>query len=110
MIDQTRDIIHSVRAVNRYYTRKIELLNNRLYGMDFSLTEAQMIFHAGENQGVTAVGFTKEKKYEKIILMTIDFLTPARRLYEKFGFALVSSEKTVELGREMSIEYLELKL
>jgi hypothetical protein len=42
--------------------------------------------------------------------MTIDFLTPARRIYEKFGFALVSSEKTVEWGRQMTIEYLELKL
>ena len=308
MMDQTRDIIHSVRAFNRYYTWKIGLLNNRLYGTDFSLTEARMIFHAGENQGVTAgeiasflnldpgytsrvikkltdagilskeksgndtrsyhlslspkgkeiladlekisgdfiesiliplavseklevlsamekirtllekdgtradiytlrtmkpgdlgyvaashallyaaeyrfdptfefyvgeavmafakkfdpekealwiaenrfrrmgsiaivnngngvaqlrwllveaaargyglgeklvetaVGFAREKKYEKIILMTIDFLTPARRIYEKFGFALVSSEKTIEWGREMSIEYLELKL
>ncbi|OGR11806.1 MAG: hypothetical protein A2097_04180 [Desulfobacula sp. GWF2_41_7] len=308
MMDQIRDIIHSIRAFNRYYTWKIGLLNNRLYGTDFSLTEARMIFHAEENQGVTAgeiasflnldpgytsrvikkltdagilskeksgkdtrsyhlslspkgkkvladlekisgdfiesilspltvseklevlsamekistlleknetradiytlrtmkpgdlgyvaashallyaaeyqfdhtfefyvgeavmafakkfdpekealwiaenrfrrmgsiaivnngngvaqlrwllveaagrgcglgeklvetaVGFAREKKYEKIILMTIDFLTPARRIYEKFGFAMVSSEKTVEWGREMSIEYLELKL
>ncbi len=64
----------------------------------------------GEKLVETAVGFAREKKYEKIILMTIDFLTPARRLYEKFGFYQVSSEETVEWGRQMAIEYLELKL
>ncbi len=308
MMEQTRDTIHGVRAFNRYYTWKIGLLNNRLYGTEFSLTEARMIFHAGENKGVTAgeiasflnldpgytsrvikklttagillkeksgkdtrsyhlslspkgekiladlekisgdfidailkpltvserlevlsamekirtllekdetradiytirsmkpgdlgyvasshmmlygvehgfdntfeyyvggdvmafakkidpekenlwiaenrfrrmgsiaivnngdgvaqlrwllveaaargcglgeklvetaVGFARQKKYEKIILMTTDFLTPARRLYDKFGFYQVSSEKTVEWGRPMSIEYLELGL
>lgn len=64
----------------------------------------------GERLVETAIHFAKEKKYDKIILMTTDFLIPARRLYEKFGFYQVSSEKTVEWGRPMSIEYLELKL
>jgi len=64
----------------------------------------------GEKLVDIAVSFAREKQYEKIILMTTDFLAPARKLYEKFGFKLISSEKGVEWGRSMHIEYLELLL
>ena len=54
--------------------------------------------------------FAREKRYEKIILMTTDFLPAARNLYEKFGFKQISSEEGMNWGRKMHIEYLELRL
>ncbi len=63
----------------------------------------------GEKLVETAVTFAKEKQYKKIILMTTDFLTPARKLYEKFGFKQTSSEKESKWGRSMYIEYLALE-
>jgi len=64
----------------------------------------------GEQLVDTAVNFAREKQYQKIILMTTDFLKPARRLYDKFGFKQTSSEKQTQWGRQMHIEYLELSL
>ncbi|MCP3873754.1 MAG: MarR family transcriptional regulator [Desulfobacteraceae bacterium] len=64
----------------------------------------------GEKLVDITVSFARERQYEKIILMTTDFLSPARALYEKFGFKQVSSQKEVKWGRSMHIEYLELIL
>jgi DNA-binding MarR family transcriptional regulator/GNAT superfamily N-acetyltransferase len=57
-----------------------------------------------------AVSFAREKQYQKIILMTSDFLRPARLLYEKFDFRQITSKKEVNWGRQMHTEYLELIL
>lgn len=64
----------------------------------------------GEKLVETGVRFAREKQYEKIILMTLDFLDAAKHLYEKFGFRQTSSEKGVHWGRQMNVEYLELEL
>ncbi|MCD4721471.1 MAG: GNAT family N-acetyltransferase, partial [Desulfobacula sp.] len=64
----------------------------------------------GEKLVEIAVSFAREKQYRKIILMTTDFLKPARLLYEKFGFRQISSKKEINWGRQMYIEYLELIL
>ncbi|MCK5348790.1 MAG: MarR family transcriptional regulator [Desulfobacula sp.] len=64
----------------------------------------------GEKLVDIAVNFSREKQYKKIILMTTDFLSAAKQLYEKFGFRQISSQKEVKWGRQMHIEYLELML
>ncbi|NOX32798.1 MAG: MarR family transcriptional regulator [Deltaproteobacteria bacterium] len=75
------------------------------------LVEASARGHGiGEKLVDTAVSFAREKLYEKIVLMTTDFLKPARLLYEKFGFKRTSSQEEVKWGKKMRIEYLELLL
>ena len=64
----------------------------------------------GEKLVDIAVSFAREKHYKKIILMTADFLAAAKKLYEKFGFRQISSQKEEKWGRQVHIEYLELML
>ncbi len=75
------------------------------------LVEASTRGHGlGEKLVDIAVGFAREKKYKKIILMTTDFLPAARRLYEKFGFKQISRDQEIQWGLTVNIEYLELQL
>jgi DNA-binding MarR family transcriptional regulator/N-acetylglutamate synthase-like GNAT family acetyltransferase len=75
------------------------------------LVEASTRGHGiGEKLVDIAVGFAREKKYKKIILMTTDFLPAARRIYEKFGFKQISSDSEVQWGLQVNIEYLALQL
>lgn len=64
----------------------------------------------GEKLVDLAVDFAREKQYDKILLMTINFLHAAKKLYDKFGFRRISSKKEITWGRQMQIEYLELTL
>ncbi len=83
---------------------------NRVAQLRWLLVEASTRGHGlGGKLIETAIDFARDKRYEKIILMTTDFLPAARRLYDQFKFKQVSSDKEVQWGREVTIEYLELK-
>ncbi len=54
---------HSVAAVrdfNRFYTRQIGLLNDRLYDTEFSLTEVRVIYELAHRKGGSASGLVQD--------------------------------------------------
>jgi len=56
------------------------------------------------------VTFAREAGYKKITLWTHSVLTAARRIYEKAGFTLTSSEKKHSWGQDVIAEYWDLTL
>ena len=58
----------------------------------------------------TAVDFCNEKKYKKIILLTMSELLTARALYARYGFKLKEAEKHEIWGRLLEEELWELEL
>ena len=54
------------------------------------------------------VNFAREAGYKNITLWTHSVLTAARRIYEKAGFTLTSSEKKHSWGQDVVAEYWDL--
>ena len=73
---------------------------------------------ARENQGNgvgskllnEAIGFCREKKYDRIYLWTFAGLHPARHLYEKFGFRLCEEHEGEQWGKAVTEQKFELIL
>jgi GNAT superfamily N-acetyltransferase len=55
-----------------------------------------------------AIGFAKEKGYEKVVLWTNSVLKAARHIYEKQGFQLVDKEAHHSFGHNLVGETWEL--
>ena len=56
------------------------------------------------------VKFARAADYKRITLWTHSILTAARRIYEKTGFTLTSSEKKHSWGQDVVAEYWDLEL
>ena len=57
-----------------------------------------------------AVAFARRAGYRRLVLWTNDYLTAARRLYERTGFRLVSEEQHESFGHRLTGQYWELLL
>jgi DNA-binding MarR family transcriptional regulator/N-acetylglutamate synthase-like GNAT family acetyltransferase len=58
----TADRISAIRSFNRFYTRRIGLLNDALLGSDFSLAEMRVLWElAHDDAGVATASFLKER-------------------------------------------------
>ncbi len=57
-----------------------------------------------------AIGFCRNKNYNKIYLWTFEGLSAARHLYEKGGFRLVEEQKGTMWGTEVNEQRFEFSL
>lgn len=58
----------------------------------------------------TALGFCRDKGYERVYLNTFEGLRAARHLYEKAGFRLVEERLGAQWGTEVTEQRFELRL
>lgn len=58
----------------------------------------------------TAIGFCRDKHYERVYLWTFEGLDAARRLYERAGFRLAAERRGTQWGREVNEQRFELRL
>ncbi|HMK85368.1 MAG TPA: helix-turn-helix domain-containing GNAT family N-acetyltransferase [Steroidobacteraceae bacterium] len=54
MQDAADEEIAAVRRFNRFYTRRIDLLNEKLLDSPFTLTQARVLFELGTHEGLSA--------------------------------------------------------
>ena len=54
MSEPNLEVVAQVRAFNRFYTRQIGVLEERLLHSEFTLTEVRVLFELSEGQGITA--------------------------------------------------------
>lgn len=57
-----------------------------------------------------AIAFCERRNYKKIILWTVSNLYAARKLYEQFGFHVITSKTHQIWGKELTEELWELEL
>lgn len=55
-----------------------------------------------------AIGFCKEKRFEKVYLWTFEGLDAARHLYETVGFKMIRQQSGIQWGTEVIEQYFEL--
>ena len=60
MESQIQDSVKAIREFNRYYTRKIGVLNEGLLNSPFTLTEARLIFEIGNHEDITAAALGEQ--------------------------------------------------
>jgi len=65
---------------------------------------------AGKPPGAGMYSFCQQLRYHKITLWTNQVLKPARHIYQKNGFRLVSQEERFEFGQSQVEETWELDL
>jgi DNA-binding MarR family transcriptional regulator len=49
-----KELIHTIRDFNRFYTAVLGIVNNHILESNYSLTEARIIYEVGSQEGVTA--------------------------------------------------------
>lgn len=64
----------------------------------------------GKKMLAEAVEFCRSKNYKKIILWTVNNLSVARQLYDKFGFQVVENKSHQIWGQYLTEELWEMKL
>lgn len=112
------DTIAAVRRYNRFDTQRLGLLNERLVGSRWSLTEARLLFvePAARGRGVGArlvaacTAFARGAGYKRITLWTQSHLLAARRLYVNEGYRLVAETPHRSFGLELVAQTWRLEL
>ncbi len=83
---------HRLRAFNRFYTRRIGVLHERLLATDFTLPESRLLWELAHHDGVTAAQLSRDLDLDPGYLSRL-----LRRLKERH---LVRSDRSPADGRE----------
>jgi DNA-binding MarR family transcriptional regulator/N-acetylglutamate synthase-like GNAT family acetyltransferase len=81
MEDLATGRVAAVRRFNRFYTRRIGLLSNAIYGSDFSLAEMRVLWELAHEEGVTA------SRLEERLGIDPGYLSRILRSFRERGFA-----------------------
>lgn len=76
----TPDQIDQVRRFNRFYTRQIGLLEERLHRSDYSLTEARVLYELAQGQAPTATDIARS------LGLDAGYLSRILKKFDKRGF------------------------
>ncbi len=74
------ETIGRVRAFNRFYTRQIGLLNEKLAGSDFRLAEARILYEIAHHPGLTAARLAQDLLLDRGYLSRVLASLQRRRL------------------------------
>lgn len=79
------DRVAAVRQFNRFYTRRVGLLTNAVYGSDFSLAEMRVLWELAHHAGVTA------SRLEERLGMDPGYLSRIVRSFRERGYVRAAS-------------------
>lgn len=103
------DIIHQVRAFNRFYMPSMHLLGNHYLGSEYSVSKARMFFEIYDHPGCSAAFLSKtmnlDKGYVSRVLMEHEkkgYLKRAPSAEDGRSYALYLTEK----GKEKAEEFI----
>jgi DNA-binding MarR family transcriptional regulator/N-acetylglutamate synthase-like GNAT family acetyltransferase len=91
------DRVAAVRQFNRFYTRRVGLLTNAMYGSDFSLAEMRVLWELAHHAGVTA------SELEERLGMDPGYMSRMLRSFRERGLA-----RAVTARNDGRVRHLEL--
>ena len=94
-----RSRIEDVRSFNRFYTKRIGVLNDGLLGSDFSLVEARVLFEVAHRPETTAMQLAEE------LLLDQGYLSRVLRGLERKG--LIARHQSPNDGRQRLVTLTE---
>lgn len=99
MLDQHAQAIRRVRAFNRLYTNRLGLLDSRLDGSDFTLSEARVLYELAQRADTTAAEIGRCLNMERAQI--------SRTLKRFRGQKLVESRENPSHGRQQLLSLTE---
>lgn len=75
-----QEVVEAVRRFSRYYTRRLNFLNEKLLNSPFTLTEARIVFEVSRQPGITAAQIAHS------LSLDTSFLSRTLSQLEKSGF------------------------
>ena len=97
MDDPAAGRVAAVRQFNRFYTRRIGLLSNSMYGSDFSLAEMRVLWELAHHAGVTA------SELEERLGMDPGYLSRIVKSFRERGLARAATAR-----HDARVRHLEL--
>lgn len=91
------DRVAAVRRFNRFYTRRIGVLNDALYGSDFSLAENRVLWELAHDEGATASGLEKRLGLDR------GYLSRILRSFRERGLLRASPAGTDKRVRHLAL-------
>ncbi|MFW9846406.1 MAG: MarR family transcriptional regulator, partial [Candidatus Thorarchaeota archaeon] len=106
--DQIKDHIHSIRKFNRFYTKRIGLLNKGLLRTRFTLSQARVIFELAQKNQITSSDIAKELRMDPSYLSRILSAFQKEDLIEKEKSNVDSRQWMLKLTAKGKEAFLEL--
>ena len=83
-----KEIISEIRQFNRFYTKVLGLINNKILDTEYSLTEARILFEISERTGCIANNLVQELNIDR------SYMSRILRKFEREGLIEKKSSTT----------------